>query len=160
MQQGNCLGSTALHGEELISFLEGYGSVTNDVDFFEDYDDTDDVSTHHRSYPLQYSNSVPRKAQPMELHGRLVLRGRAIKTEDAVQRRPKTTTNPFDTQEHNQFHGTVNIKKKTHYVPMFRIRSRMPFDTCKGWRHFFSADAKHEVERHEYHLISEHHTDF
>ena len=146
MQGETCLGSAMLHGEDLVSFLEGYGSVTNDEDYFEDFDITDDVSTTMRSYPLQYSPSLPRSVQPKELNGRLILRGRVEREETADPGRPKTSTNPFDHQEHNQFHGKVNLRQKTHVVSMFRIKTKMPRVHTAPWRHFFDSAEEKRVD--------------
>jgi len=148
MQGEICLGSIKLHGEDLVSFLEGYGSVTTDEDYYEDFDISDDVATSMRSYPLQYSPSLPRSVQPNNILGRLILRGRVERESTNQSGRPKTSTNPFDQQEHNQFHGRVNLRQKTHIVSMFRIKTKMPkiHDAKNPWRYFFDPALEKSVK--------------
>ena len=80
-----CLGSTLLHGEDLTMFLEGYGSAREDIDFYSFYDPDDDIAQGHRSFPLQYSASVPQNLQG-SVNGRIVLRGRVDPDPDPMAR--------------------------------------------------------------------------
>ena len=79
-----CIGSVTLHGEDLVSFLEGHGSVQEDDDLFEDYDEDDATGiATHRSFTLQASQSLPRETQALysDIKGRIILRGRSKRCE-------------------------------------------------------------------------------
>ena len=149
------IGSTVLHGDELVSFLEGFGSVETEEELYDEYDEDDDVTQTTRNYPLEYSPYLPRQRQLFDICGRIFLRGRCdTEEQDVAQKRPKTTTNPFSAQTDNQFHTSVNIKKKTHFVPMFKIRSKMPSEDF-GWRFFFDKGEQARVIEYEAHFLEE-----
>lgn len=115
-----CLGSMLLHGEDLMSFLEGYGSARHDADFYIPYDPDDDTFVAHRVYPLQYSSSVPQSLQG-PVNGRLVLRGRVDPDPD-----------PLET--------TLVKSRGTSHKAYRKIRTQLPPETV-GWTlHFDEAD--------------------
>ena len=172
-----CLGSVLLHGEDLVSFVRGHGSVSNDVDMYDDYDEDDMVSQTHRSFPLDYNRSIPLQAQIEHIQGRLILRGRSLfDDQDSSQldaregddgaipgshlNRPTTVTNPYSIQHQNQFYAHRSIdeneydsiqkrkQRNTHNVNLFKIKSRLPRDVV-GWRFFYDSETQSRVYEKE-----------
>ena len=112
-----CLGSTLLHGEDLTMFLEGYGSSPADLDFYSFYDPEDEIAQGHRSFPLQYSASVP-QAMQAAVHGRIVLRGRVDPDPDPLAR------------------AAVQPRGGVLDCPYPKIRTSLAPEAL-GWRHSF-----------------------
>jgi hypothetical protein len=165
LKSDTALGSVLLHGEDLVGFLEGFGSVQDDDDLYDEYDPDDAAGgTTHRQFPLQPCTSVPRDRQAQEVRGRIVVRARVASEGDHVRggtpgtanptgsaprdllrRRPWTTTNPYGDQQNRQFKTQVRLRKHTHFVPMFKIRSKLRRGRT-GWRHFYSVAEGQRVE--------------
>ena len=103
-----CIGSVTLHGEDLVSFLEGHGSVQEDDDLFEDYDEDDatGIATPHRSFTLQASQSLPRETQALysDIKGRIILRGRSkrCESESLINTSHGVTQGTVSNKEHRE----------------------------------------------------------
>lgn len=162
LKSDTALGSVMLHGDDLVGFLEGHGSVVEDDDLFEDYDEGDAAGySMHRTFPLKTTGAVPEDLKSPQLRGRIVLRARceserdltmiregksqsAGRMTDSLRRHPFTLTNPHP-ESHNQLKGQVRLKKRTLYVPMFKIRSKLRRGRT-GWRHFYSIGERKRVD--------------